>query len=754
MRRLFVLAAIVLDAVAAGGRQDTSALARTLSFETEHPGGAPAGWVSSPPGGAFADEKIVRSGRWSARVERTAGSGGEFSNLSMRIPLDVAGKTIVLRGFLRTEDVTGFVAVWLREDDSTSGIAFDTTQSRLVKGTNDWQEHSVTVPIRPEGRQLVFGVIVSGTGKAWADDFELLVDGMPFSAAPKVERPKTVLDTDHEFDTGSRVTFDKLSAAQVENLTMLGKVWGFLKYHHPAVTSGARHWDYDLFRVLPDVLAAQDAVAGNTVLVTWIGSLGPLGACKPCAVLDPKDLHLSPDVTWIEDQARLGAALSRVLRDVHANRPATGSQFYVSMAPTVRNPAFANEPDYSSVKLPDAGFQLLALYRFWNIIQYWFPYRDVIGEKWDGVLREFVVRIPTARTLSDYNRQLMALIARVHDTHANLWSSLADRPPAGACSLPVTVRFIEGRPVITRGGGGLETGDVLTALDGVPVSKLIQEWSPFYAASNEPTRLRDIGQSLTRGACGESTVGVSRASGDSTVKVTRVAPAGGATGAPTHDLPGDTFRKLSGDVAYLKLSSITVADVARHLGSAAGTKGLIIDIRNYPSAFIVFELGQRLVAEPTPFARFTAGDLSNPGAFRWGPSLSLTPQAPRYSGKVVILVDEVSQSQAEYTTMAFRVAPGARVVGSTTAGADGNVSAIPLPGGVRSMISGIGVFYPDKRPTQRVGIVPDVEVRPTLSGIRSGRDEVLEAGIREIVGANVPPEEIQKMIAATRGGRP
>jgi C-terminal processing protease CtpA/Prc len=56
------------------------------------------------------------------------------------------------------------------------------------------------------------------------------------------------------------------------------------------------------------------------------------------------------------------------------------------------------------------------------------------------------------------------------------------------------------------------------------------------------------------------------------------------------------------------------------------------------------------------------------------------PREPRFTGKVVILVDEVTQSQAEYTTMAFRVAPDAVVVGSTTAGADGNVSRIPLPG--------------------------------------------------------------------------
>jgi len=115
-----------------------------------------------------------------------------------------------------------------------------------------------------------------------------------------------------------------------------------------------------------------------------------------------------------------------------------------------------------------------------------------------------------------------------------------------------------------------------------------------------------------------------------------------------------------------------------------------------------------------------------------------------------VLVDEVSQSQAEYTTMAFRAA-GAKVVGSTTAGADGNVSAIPLPGGLRSMVSGIGVFYPDKRPTQRVGIVPDLEVRPTIAGIRDGRDEVLEAGVQQILGPDVSAETIRR-IASGRGG--
>jgi C-terminal processing protease CtpA/Prc len=84
--------------------------------------------------------------------------------------------------------------------------------------------------------------------------------------------------------------------------------------------------------------------------------------------------------------------------------------------------------------------------------------------------------------------------------------------------------------------------------------------------------------------------------------------------------------------------------------------------------------------------------------------------------------------------MAFRTAPGAVVVGSTTAGADGNISMVPLPGGFYFYFSGLGVFYPDHTPTQRVGIVPNIWVTPTIEGIRTGHDEVLEEAIRQIEG--------------------
>ncbi len=253
---------------------------------------------------------------------------------------------------------------------------------------------------------------------------------------------------------------------------------------------------------------------------------------------------------------------------------------------------------------------------------------------------------------------------------------------------------------------------------------------------------------MTRGDCAPVSIRTARDSETVHLKVMRQPEpeaANRSTAGRTHDRPGDTFRKLSPEVAYLKLSSVKASEATTYIDSAAGTKGLVIDIRNYPSEFVVFALGSHLVERSTPFACFTMGDPANPGAFHWRSPLSLTPASPRYTGKIVILVDEVSVSQSEYTAMAFRAAPGATVVGSTTAGADGNVSPIPLPGGLRSMISGIGVFYPDKTPTQRVGIIPDIEARPTIRGIRAGRDEVLEVALRQILGADTPAAELEQL---------
>jgi hypothetical protein len=343
-------------------------LANILGFENGSLGAFPAGWSGSPANTISVDDQNVHSGRYSARIERNASSSGTFSTLTATIPLDFAGKTIEWRGFLKTENVNGFVALWLREDGDSPNLAFATLQGLNLNGTRSWTEYSVSVSAMPAGKQLYFGFLLSGTGKGWVDDLSLLVDGKPVAlAAPRIP---TVFDTDHEFDAGSRIHVTDLSNVQIKNLATLAKVWGFLKYHHPAVTDGLHHWDYELFRILPRVLDAADSAAANAAISSWIAGLGDIEECTDCATLDLSDLVLSPSLDWIADESLLGADLSRTLRTLHHNRKRTAEQFYVSLAPGVANPVFENELAYGSLKLPDAGYQLLGLFRFWSMLQY------------------------------------------------------------------------------------------------------------------------------------------------------------------------------------------------------------------------------------------------------------------------------------------------------------------------------------------------------------------------------------------------
>jgi len=652
------------------------------------------------------------------------------------VPVDFAGEKIELVGWLRTENVVGYAGLWLREDGAAGVLAFDNMQQRQIDGTRDWTEYRIELPLASGVRQLVFGALLVGEGTVWADDLRVLVDGVPLANVPRLE---TIIDKDREFVSGSGVSAETLSEQQIENLAVLARVWGFLKYHHPRVAGGELHWDFELFRVLPSVLAASSAAERNDALLEWTRRLGEPTPCEPCAIA-PSDPVLAADVGWIEDEALLGEGLSAYLRNVHRNRFAGDRQFYIDRAPGVGNAVFTNEPAYDASVATDLGFRLLALIRYWNMVEYWFPYRDVIGTPWPQVLVDFIPVFAGAETFQEYNIALARLIVTIDDTHAILQTTVNPLPPYGECLVPVALRFVEDRATVagyrhaTKGpASGLETGDVIVAVDGAPVERLVEEWRPYYPASNEPARLNRMAMFVLRGACKSTELRIRRGARELDVRAERIPGAEiDYRVLATHDKPGDTFQWLTDDVAYVKLSTIRQADVPSYLEALQRASGLVVDIRNYPSEFVVFALGGHFVREPTPFARFSGPDLANPGAFAAIGPISLQPLEPHYDGPIAILVDEATVSQAEYTAMALRASPNAFVVGSTTQGSDGNVSTLPLPGGLASRFSGLGVFYPDGSPTQRIGIVPDVVVEPTIEGIRSGRDEVLEAALREI----------------------
>src|SRR5690606_7419448 len=100
-----------------------------------------------------------------------------------------------------------------------------------------------------------------------------------------------------------------------------------------------------------------------------------------------------------------------------------------------------------------------------------------------------------------------------------------------------------------------------------------------------------------------------------------------------------------------------------------------------------------------------------------------------YKGRVLVLVNERTESYSAYLTMMLQANPNTVVVGSPSSGADGNASTVGFPGGITTIYTGIGIYYPDMTPTQRKGVKIDYVVEPTVESIQRGADIILEKAI-------------------------
>ncbi len=704
-----------------------------LDFEQSTPGQPlPEGWIKWGQYPLNQDTTVVHSGKRAVGITSDEG-GNAFGSVAYKLPATYRGDSITLEGYMKLAEVDGFAGLLLRVDGNGQPLAFDNMQQRKISGTIDWQKYRVTLELPANAEAIFVAGILVGKGKAWFDDFRVLIDGEDIQTRPEVAiaLPPARLDT--AFDAGSDVVLDTLSERQQDNLFALGKVWGFLKYHHPEVAQGNLNWDYELLRILPKV-SAEDFM---TRLADWMPPVPENGKQRSDADSTQR-VKLPPPTDWIQDASWLREEVRYRLEEART-APVPMSHYYLSFVDGVGNPVFQNEDAYPRMAWTDDGFKLLALFRYWNMIEYWFPYRHLMDADWDAVLREFIPRMTAADDELSYKLALLDLIGRIQDTHANIWQSDSVLLRYhGERAVPVKLSFVEDQPVVVRtfdlldSGATIGVGDVITEIDGRPVREVVEEKSAYAPASNRPTQLRDVARRLLRTNESHLSVTFTNERGTFREEIATV----DLKEHPLNfgEIKVASHRELPGDVGYIYPGTLAPGEIDSIMADFIDMKGLVIDLRCYPSQFIVFDLGKYLMPKPTEFAKFTFSGLQQPGQFVFTDPLEVGEARKDYfKGKVVILINEITQSQAEYTTMALRVAPQATVVGSTTAGADGNVSRIVLPGNINTMISGIGVYYPDGTETQRVGIVPDVEVQPTVNGVRAGRDELLERAV-ELIG--------------------
>jgi len=336
----------------------------------------------------------------------------------------------------------------LRIDGKAGLYQMDNMLNRNINGTKEWAKISLSLPLSKGDKNIFFGAILSGTGKLWVDDFKILVDGKELSQTKeKVEIIyKAQLDT--SFVNGSKIILENLSKSKTEDLAVVGKIWGYLKYYHPAIATGDINWDFELFRIIPLILNTESKEERNKSLLRWINSLGTVSE-NYSMDLDEDRIKLLPDLEWIEDQHEFGSEIVKKLNEIKRYKR-SNKNYYVDFIEGVRNPIFENEESYLKQSNPDDGYALLSLFRYWNIIQYYFPYKNLIEEDWNKVLLDFIPEFINSKSTLDYQLTLLKLIVKIKDTHANIWGN--DRflfEYRGKYMVPCRISFIENKAVVT-----------------------------------------------------------------------------------------------------------------------------------------------------------------------------------------------------------------------------------------------------------------------------------------------------------------
>lgn len=539
--------------------------------------------------------------------------------------------------------------------------------------------------------------------------------------------------TGRDVQDSSGISIAQYDSQTIENLAVLCKVWGFLKYYHPEVADGKHNWDAELFKVIPSVIQTKSVDDRSKVLKNWIKDLGEVKARKTELPSMSEEIKMHPDLNWTEDTSILGKDVTELL-SVIKNAERKDSCHYVGFVANVGNPVFKNEKSYEDMDYSDASLRLLALFRYWNIIQYYFPYKYLIDDNWHDVLMEFIPQFIDAKNELDYKLTLLKLITKVDDTHAGLYDPKIEEYK-GKRAAPYEVTFVEGKAIVTDLhrpidlNGKLQVGDVILSINNIPVESIVEEKTEYTPASNHSTRLRDISYDLLR--TNESKLLIKYERNSSVFSDSVSCPYKGSMQMRSRMQENKPLIEKLNNITYLYMGSAIGGTVP----SKIETKGLIIDLRCYPDYNKVKDYWEYsyLYPDSTAFVKFTSTNTVSPGKFSFTKVLKTGKPNPNYyKGKKVILINELTQSHAEFMAMKYRCAPNTIVIGSTTAGADGNVSFFYLPGGMRTCITGLGVYYPDGTGTQRVGIIPDIEVKPTIKGIKEGRDEVLEKAIELI----------------------
>lgn len=534
----------------------------------------------------------------------------------------------------------------------------------------------------------------------------------------------------------SSLLFSQEKLSENQKLETLCKVWGFLKYYHPNVAKGTYDWDNQLIEKIKESEKLDIKKNFDKMISEWIDSLGKVERCEKCNEKNDKVYFLKNfDLSWTDDRNIFSKEVIEKLNYIEENRNIDSDFYYSTKKDSGGFFGVKNEKQYAD-KYSDKEIRLLELFRYWNIIEYFFPYKYQTDKNWNEVLKEMIPEFISIKNKKEYLFTLSKMVSKINDTHA-FFMATNRNVYYGNSQIPVETKFLENQLLVTEFYSTknpysqvLQKFDIIKKIDGKTPEEIHNYFAKYIPASNRWTLIRKISDLYLYSFKDKIKLEIIRDNQALEIEIETLKFAD--INYPDVIKPTEKWKFIDYNqkIGYINIGAIKVEDVKEIFQNLQNTDAIIFDVRHYPN-LTLREISKYLLPKTTTYYNWIKADTQYPGKF-YEEKAEIGQNNPNYyKGKVIALVNEKTQSQAETLTMMLKQHPNATIIGSPTAGANGNVVRLEI-NGIKTMYSGLGAFYPDGRETQRIGILPDVEIKPTIKGTIENRDEVLERALEYI----------------------
>ncbi|KSB91009.1 hypothetical protein AS593_12730 [Caulobacter vibrioides] len=691
-------------------------------FETAGPDAAPSGWRVGGPG--YVGQRTTdRPGQGEAAA-RLAFTGedratAEYGTLSQGVAAQAyRGRRIRLSGVVRSP--AGGASLWLRIDGPGGKmLSLDNMDGRAVR-SDDWTRVEILADVPAGAERLALGLLQRGAGEAFVDAVALEDIG---PANPGAETARA------------------LTARETANLAAFARAFGYVRYFYAGDTAAGADWNAVALAGVQSVEKANSPAELAARLEAVLKPLAPELQLWPTAATAPAPIPVlpGPGLRWRHEgvgitpggvyrsarvPATVGGETDRFAADlpggISLRLPLAIAAAGVESAPKIAldKPAgFLPSGDDRTTRLADVVLT-------WNVFQHFYPYFDVTPVDWSAELPRALAQASAAPDAEAFGQDLRRLVADLDDGHGRV--SGPGETPQG--QPPLRLDWIENQAVVTAvaPGAPLKVGDVVLRIDGRSTSEALAARERLISSATPQYKRHVASRLLVAGPVGAPTTleGVRADGAPFSISLERQ-----ARPVPPLAKP-EPIAEIRPGVLYVDLDRVSDAQLQEAVPRLAAARGVVFDVRGYPRVKPWY-LG--LLAD-----RPLRSDLWNvPVTLRpdrqdvtWKTSnWTLPPRTPRLTGKVAFVTDGQAISYAESTLGLVAAEKLAPIVGEPTAGTNGNINPFELPGGYRISWTGMKVTKADGGRHHGVGVQPTVLVRPTLAGVRAGRDEQLEAAL-------------------------